>query len=115
LLNKAPIKFESDGSFKALGQTFRRVTEGKPLPKQWNDLLGSYGPEFIPLIVSERNGHLYAMTENMYDYRLMPVTETVFKMPPGLYTDEYLVFHRSEKAGVHTAVLANMPLMRRKR
>jgi hypothetical protein len=51
----------------------------------------------------------------MYDYRLMPVTETVFKMPPGLYTDEYLVFHRSEKAGVHTAVLANMPLMRRKR
>ena len=54
------------------------------------------------------------MTENMYDYALASESETVFKMPPGLYTGERLVFHRNEKGRVHMAVLANMPLRRRR-
>ncbi len=112
LVHEGMVTFQADGSFKALGQTFRRVTKKPGVPAGWKALIGSYGPDFIPLIVSERNGNLYAMTENMYDYRLTPITETVFKMPPGLYTDEYLVFHRSPRGKVETAVLANMPLRR---
>ena len=112
LVHNGTVLFESDGTFKALGQTFRRITVKRTISEGWKTLFGSYGPDFIPLIISERNGNLYAMTENMYDYRLTPVTETVFKMPPGLYTDEYLVFHRSARGKVETAVLANMPLRR---
>ena len=66
-----------------------------------------------PLIVSIRHGHLYAMTENEFDNRLTPVNEWVFKMPPGIYTDEQLVFQPDRKGRVHTAVLANMRLRRR--
>ena len=115
LVNNGRLTLSSNRtSFTALGQKFERVPKRGPIPRAWKDLLGSYGPEFIPLIVSERNGRLYAMTENMYDYALAPQSETLFKMPPGLYTDERLVFHRNEKGRVHLAVLANMPLPRRR-
>lgn len=115
MVNNGRLKLATDRlSFRALGQRFERVRQRPPIPRAWKDLLGSYGPEFIPLIISERHGRLYAMTENMYDYALAPESETVFKMPPGLYTDERLVFHRNEKRKVHLAVLANMPLPRRR-
>ena len=42
----------------------------REIPAAWNDFLGCYGPEFIPLVVSVKHGHLYAMTENMLDYSL---------------------------------------------
>ncbi len=101
--------------FTTPGQIFQRVDPAKipSLPPLWKSLVGSYGPEFIPLIVSIKHGHLYAMTENEFDNRLWPVNEWVFKMPPGLYTDEQLVFQPDRKGRVHTAVLANMPLRRR--
>ncbi len=115
LINNGRLKLATNGNrFTALGQTFVRAPKRAPIPRPWRDLLGSYGPEFIPLIISERNGRLYAMTENMYDYALTPETETVFKMPPGLYTDERLVFHRDEKGRVKASVLANMPLPRQR-
>jgi hypothetical protein len=115
IINNGRLKIADDNqSFTALGQKFERVRPRSPIPRAWKELLGSYGPEFIPLVVSERNGRLYAMTENMYDYALAPESETVFKMPPGLYTDERLVFHRNEKGKVHLAVLANVPLPRRR-
>jgi len=115
IINNSRLTLSSDrNSFTALGQKFERVRQRAPIARAWKDLLGSYGPEFIPLTISERNGRLYAMTENMYDYALAPESETVFKMPPGLYTDERLAFHRNEKGKVHMAVLANMPLPRRR-
>jgi hypothetical protein len=115
LVNKGRLALSADGNgFTALGQKFVRVPKRPSIPRSWRELLGSYGPEFIPLIVTERHGRLYAMTENMYDYALAPENETVFKMPPGLYTDERLVFHRNEKGRVHLAVLANMPLARQR-
>jgi serine beta-lactamase-like protein LACTB len=115
LVNNGRMIFSADKkTFRAVGQEFRRAIARPQIPRVWKELLGSYGPEFIPLIVWERNGRLYAMTENMYDYALSPETETIFKMPPGLYTDERLVFHRNEKGKVHLAVLANMPLPRRR-
>ena len=115
------VVFQEDASgkitgFTTPGQKFQRVDVAKippPPPLLWKSLIGSYGPEFIPLIVSIKHGHLYAMTENEFDNRLTPVNEWVFKMPPGLYTDEQLVFQPDRKGRVHTAVLANMPLRRR--
>ncbi|MBX3744666.1 MAG: beta-lactamase family protein [Verrucomicrobiae bacterium] len=101
----------------ALGQTFRRI-DPKALPEPplaWRALVGSYGPAFIPLIVSIRNGNLYAMTENEYDYRLTPLNRTVFHMPPGMYESEQIVFQLDRTGRAHTAVLANMPLARRRR
>jgi hypothetical protein len=97
-----------------LNQTCRRVDPRTPreIPGAWKDFLGAYGPEFIPLIISVKHGHLYAMTENMYDYRLTPLNRVVFKMPPGMYVDEQLVFLRDEAGRVPTALFANMPLKR---
>ncbi|MBI2946299.1 MAG: beta-lactamase family protein [Verrucomicrobia bacterium] len=120
LAHQSPFVFQrnSDGQatgFTALGQNFRRVDpkSGQEMPPAWKKFLGSYGPSFIPLIVSARHGHLYAMTENEFDYRLTPLNQTVFKMPPGLYIDEQLVFQLDANGKVHSAVLANMTLRRR--
>ena len=114
------VVFQEDASgkitgFTTPGQRFQRVDAAKipPPPPLWKSLVGSYGPEFIPLIISIKHGHLYAMTENEFDNRLTPLNEWVFKMPPGLYTDEHLVFQPDRRGRVHTAVLANMPLRRR--
>jgi hypothetical protein len=53
------------------------------------------------------------MTENMVDYRLTPVSQTVFAMPEGLYADEYLVFQQDAAGNTYGVVLANMQLSRR--
>jgi hypothetical protein len=119
IVHRGTLKFEqgADGKiigFEAMGQRFDRVAPNPPpVPTVWRQLIGSYGPEFIPLVISIRHGHLYAMTENMVDYRLTPVNATVFAMPEGLYADEYLVFELDHTGKVHAATLANMTLRRR--
>jgi serine beta-lactamase-like protein LACTB len=109
--------FERDAAGKVCGfntmfQNFVRVDPAtvKEIPKAWHDFLGAYGPKFIPLVVSVRHGHLYAMTENMFDYRLTPLNQTSFHLPTGMYLGEQLVFQRDENGRVHSAVLANMKL-----
>jgi len=115
----APVTFQRDAGgklagFTALGQKFRRAARpaNASIPPEWKKFLGVYGPDFIPLIVTARHGHLYAMVENEYDNRLTPLNRTVFKMPPGMYVDEQLIFQTDARGRVHTAVLANMPLVR---
>ncbi len=100
--------------FKTKGQVYHRVDpDAVPeIPEAWHKFFGSYGPEFIPLIVSVRHGHLYAMTENMVDYRLTPLNRRVFNMPPGMYEDEQLVFQLDADGRVHSAILAGMTLRR---
>jgi hypothetical protein len=121
LLHQALFFFDRDSKgevtgFTALDQKFLRVPGKDPqVPEDWRRFLGSYGPEFIPLIISVKFGHLYAMTENEYDNRLTPVNRNVFKMPQGLYIDEQLVFLSYPDGNVHTAVLANMSLPKRKK
>ncbi|MEW6303332.1 MAG: serine hydrolase domain-containing protein [Verrucomicrobiota bacterium] len=122
VVHASPVVFEKDAAgrmigFSLMGQTFRRVDmkQVRPIPQLWRSYLGSYGKSFIPAIVSERNGHLYVMTENMWDYRLTPVNETVFKMPVGMYTDEHLTFEKDAKGRVHGLVLANVKMQRRSR
>lgn len=119
-VHDAPVTFDRDGdgkitAFTALRQHFQRVDSGEATrtPSSWNGFVGSYGPSFIPLIVSIRHGHLYAMTENEFDYRLTPLNRTVFRMPPGLYDDEHLVFEQDAQGNVHAVILANMTLARR--
>jgi hypothetical protein len=114
-----PVEFRvsADGvinGFTALGQSFARANPDPPaIPDAWQAYLGSYGPDFIPLVISVHHGHLYALTENMVDYRLTPINGSVFQMPEGLYADEELVFERDSHGGVHAAILANMRLARR--
>ncbi|MBN2024993.1 MAG: beta-lactamase family protein [Pirellulales bacterium] len=100
--------------FTALEQTFTRIDPGqrRPIPAAWKKFLGSYGPDFIPLVVSERHGRLYAMTENMFDYRLTPVNQVVFHMPPGMYVDEFLVFEPDARGRIHAVNMANVTLRR---
>ncbi|MHB8899092.1 MAG: serine hydrolase domain-containing protein [Thermoguttaceae bacterium] len=115
----APVELEHDADGNVVGfdadqQTFCRVTAGDAaeIPAPWKRFLGSYGPEFIPLVVSVRHGHLYAMTENMVDYRLTPVNRLVFRLPKGMYEDEQLVFQVGPTDRVSSAVLAGMVLPR---
>ncbi len=118
-VSESAVKFEKDDAgqitgFGAVGQDFTRVDPEKitKIPRAWKRFLGSYGPEFIPLVISVKHGHLYAMTENMVDYRLTPLNQTVFKMPPGMYLGEQLVFQLRNKGPARSAVLANMTLKR---
>jgi hypothetical protein len=102
-------------AFNAAPQAFQRVPEQRPkTPASWKALHGSYGPDFIPLVVFEKFGHLYASTENMVDYRLTPVTRHIFAMPPGMYVDEHLVFHMNDQGTPISAELASMMLPRKK-
>jgi serine beta-lactamase-like protein LACTB len=116
---RAPVEFRigADGvvnGFMALDQSFSRANPDPPaIPDAWQAYLGSYGPDFIPVVISVHHGHLYAMTENMIDYRLTPINGSVFQMPEGLYADEELIFERDSHGAVHSAVLANMRLPRR--
>ena len=115
----APVIFERDAAGKISGftvgaQKYTRVpADPPPLPPEWRAFLGSYGPDFIPLIVSERHGHLYAMTENMVDYRLTPLNKNVCTLPPGMYVDEQIVFLTGPDGRPHAVNFANMILKRR--
>ena len=119
LNDAAPVVFERDAAGRITGfsmgpQKFTRVAPNPPdIPREWRHYLGSYGPRFIPVVVSARHGHLYAMTENMADYRLTPVDRQVFAMPPGLYADERLVFLGDPRRRPPSVNLANMILRRR--
>jgi CubicO group peptidase (beta-lactamase class C family) len=94
-------------------QRFTRVPPDRPaIPDSWKAYLGSYGPEFIPLVVFEKHGCLYATTENMVDYRLTPVNRHVFAFPPGMYVKESLVFLTGPDGKPHAVDLANMLLTR---
>lgn len=100
-------------SFTAGPQRFTRVAE-KParIPEDWKRLLGSYGARFIPIVVHEKFGHLYATTENMVDYRMTPVNRDVFRLPLGMYDDEYAVFLSGPDQTIHSVDFANMVLPR---
>lgn len=116
--HNVPVSFEFDSSGNATGftygrQRFVRVKNPAPAaPGAWEAFTGSYGPDFIPVIISIRNGNLYAMTENMVDYRLTPVTRTVFALPPGMYTREYVVFQPGPDGQVHSIDFASMTFHR---
>ncbi len=118
LMNRAPFEFEhgADGqvnAFMAVGQKFTRVT-GQPVRGEaWQRFVGSYGPRFIPLVVTIRHGHLYASVENEYDYRLTPLNRFTFNLPPGMYADEQVVFQTDPSGKVLGAVMANQYLARR--
>ncbi len=118
--DRSAVTFQLDAAGKACafvtaaGQKFLRVDPAavsEPCPL-WKTYVGSYGPRFIPLVVSIRHGHLYAMTENLADYRLTPLNRNVFAMPAGLYADEHLVFLTGPDGKVWGVNLANMTLPR---
>ncbi len=120
LMNAEPIRFErgADGkttAFTAMDQKFSRVDPRRSpeVPPSWAEFTGSYGPAYIPLVVSVRHGHLYAMIENELDYRLIPAARNVFVCPPGMYREEYVVFLTGSDGKVFGASVANMTLPRR--
>ena len=122
IMHRNPFEFHRDASgkvtgFTASGQKFERIDAGKSTraPEAWKKLVGNYGPKFIPLVVSIRNGHLYATAENEYDYRLTPINRVTFRLPPGMYDDEHVVFQLDPKGNALGVVMANMYLPRQSR
>jgi len=115
---EAPAVFLRDAAGQVTGfslgpQSFVRVPERPaPIPDGWRRFMGSYGPDFIPTVVHEKFGRLYATTENMLDYRLTPVNRHVFALPPGLYTDEFAVFLCDADGHPHAVDFASMLLPR---
>ena len=119
IMFRSPFEFEraADGrivAFTAAKQRFERVAQVKsPAPAAWQKFVGSYGPAFIPLVISVRHGHLYASVENEYDYRLTPLNRVTFNLPPGMYADEQVVFQTNTSGKTEGVVMANMYLPRR--
>jgi CubicO group peptidase (beta-lactamase class C family) len=120
IMSQSEFVFErgDDGKitgFRAAGQSFRRVApeQDELAPKGWQRLLGCYGLRFIPLILLERHGHLYASVENEYEYRLTPLNRVTFALPPGMYSDEQIVIQEDQSGNVAGVVMANMFLPRR--
>jgi CubicO group peptidase (beta-lactamase class C family) len=111
--------FEQDDAGNVCGftmgpQQFQRIpAQPPPLPDAWRSFCGRYGPDFIPVIVSVRHGHLYAMTENMVDYRLTPLHRHACAFPPGMYAGEQVVFLDTADGRPRAIDFANMLLPRR--
>jgi len=100
-------------AFAAGVQKFTRGGLKRPgIPAEWRRFLGSYGPKFIPIVVHEKCGHLYATTENMVDYRMTPVNSQSFLLPVGMYDDEHAVFLTNPDGTVHSVNFCNMVLPR---
>ena len=117
---RSPFEFQRDTdgravAFTAAGQRFERVDSSKTsqAPEFWRHFTGKYGPSFIPLVISIHHGHLYALAENEYDYRLTPVDRVTFRLPPGMYEDEQVVFQTDPDGKVIGVLMANMYLPRR--
>jgi len=114
MFNRGRLVFEADESgavnkmILGRGEEFARVDpEAVPeMPGHWNEFVGSYGQEFIPVIVSIHHGHLYAFLENEFDYRLTPVSDTVFNLPPGMYEGQQLEFKLDDDGEVSSIVMA---------
>jgi len=114
MFNRGRLVFEADESgavnkmILGRGEEFARVDpEAVPeVPGHWNEFVGSYGQEFIPVIVSIHHGHLYAFLENEFDYRLTPVSDTVFNLPPGMYEGQQLEFKLDDDGEVSSIVMA---------
>ncbi len=114
IFNKGRLVFEADESGAVTkmifgrGDEFTRVDpEAVPeVPGSWHEYVGSYGHDFIPVLVSIRHGHLYVFLENEFDYRLTPVSETVFNLPPGMYEGQQLEFKLDEDGEVVSIVMA---------
>jgi hypothetical protein len=119
LEDATPVTFERGTAsditgFVLGGQRFQRAPANPTrLPREWRAVLGSYGPKFIPVVITERHGHLYAMTENMVDYRLTPVNRNVCLLPPGMYVDEQIVFLTDKRGRANEINFANMNFRRR--
>jgi CubicO group peptidase (beta-lactamase class C family) len=120
MLEDAPFVFDRDSSgkgiaFHAIEQKFTRVDPMaiQPIPPSWSEFTGVYGPDYIPLVISIRHGHLYASIENEYDYRLIPVSRNALLCPPGMYNEEPLLFLTDSAGKIEGASIANMYLKRR--
>jgi hypothetical protein len=118
-MSRSEFEFEraDDGkitALKAAGQTFHPVAPDADThaPPGWQRLVGSYGLRFIPLIISVRHGSVYASVENEYEYRLTPVNRVAFALPPGMYSDEQIVFQEDAAGNVTGLMMANMYLPR---
>jgi CubicO group peptidase (beta-lactamase class C family) len=102
-----------DGSvsgFKVGAMDFVRIDPNAvyDYPDAWDKLVGAYGPDFIPALVSVKYGHLYAFMENVFDYRLEQVSDTVYKFNYGLYEGENLEFFLAPDGTVERIVMAHV-------
>jgi hypothetical protein len=119
LEDATPAAFKRDDGGNVCGftigpQKFHRVpAQPPPLPAAWRAFCGSYGSDCIPVVVSERHGHLYAMTENMVDYRLTPLNRFSCALPPGMYAGEQVVFHCQGESQPRAIDFANVWMPRR--
>lgn len=103
----------SPGGFTVGLQKFNRIAQKRAgIPDAWRRYVGSYGPRFVPIIIHEKFGRLYATTENMVDYRMMPVNRHAFLLPPGMYDDEHAVFLTDNDGHAHSLNFCNMILPR---
>ena len=116
--DEVPAVFDLDDSGAVRGftlgiQKFQRISsKHSEIPAAWRPFLGSYGPRYIPLVIHEKWGHLYATTENMVDYRLSPGTQTTFNFPPDMYDDEHITFLPDKTGVIQSVHFANMILQR---
>ncbi len=118
--DSVPVVFEREADGQVTGfsytdQHFVRARRDRPpLPPEWRSRLGSYGERFIPVVIHERFGRLYATTENMVDYALTPVNRQVCSLSPGLYSDESVVFLPDARGNTVALDFANMIQLRRR-
>jgi D-alanyl-D-alanine dipeptidase len=87
-----------------------------PCPAKWRDLIGEYGPAFMPTVILEKDGKLCALVEWFFLYPLKEESENVYRFDEtfGMYHGEKVTFAR-DKCGTETGLtMGPIPFARRK-
>ncbi|MGH8250834.1 MAG: serine hydrolase [Steroidobacteraceae bacterium] len=88
--------------------------EPKPVPAQWQGLIGEYGWDHDILYVFEKDARLWTLIEWFEFDPIEPVSENEFKFPDrGLYEGERLIFTRDAKGRATQVEAANVVFKRR--
>ncbi len=83
-------------------------------PAKWLGLLGEYGGEHLPVIVSEKDGRLWVCLFSAAHYPLKEHVDDVFAFPDGsLFEGETMAFARDKAGRATRLTMGTIPLERR--
>lgn len=105
-----------DDTLHVNGKIYSKIDppQPKPVPEQWEGLIGEYGWDHNILFITVKEGKLHALIEWFFDYPLEEISDDVYAFPDrGLYLGEKLIFKRDDQGRAKEVEAASVVFKRR--